>query len=176
MEIAIAVVLVAIVAFVIWTNVARPDLADLDREIKAAEKLQTESRSMFEPMARPEPLSRGAVDRESIDDPLANWKRTTPREPSRPRGAARQKAARASKPPPLKGRKLDEVRFDYINAEGEYSSRRLVVQVIGENYFEGFDPDKLETRTFRYDRVVGDIVSELTGESIVPGAWSPAKQ
>lgn len=118
-------------------------------------------------------------EREPVEDPLANWKRTTPTppEPSRPHGVARKKASatsksRSGKASPVKGRKLDVVRFDYINAEGEYSSRRLVVNKIAEEYFEGFDTERQETRTFRYDRVVGEITSENTGEIISPMTWA----
>jgi NAD-dependent DNA ligase len=66
------------------------------------------------------------------------------------------------------------VNFDYINAEGEYSSRRIIVRVLADTYFEGIDTEIHETRTFRYDRVVGLITSEETGEIIDPEAWATA--
>lgn len=96
---------------------------------------------------------------------------------------ARQRdiAARGEKPaesinvfdPPriVRGERLDKVRFDYLNAKGEYSSRRVLVQMVGEWEFEGIDLDKENTRTFRYERVIGDIMSLNTGEILDPEEW-----
>lgn len=97
--------------------------------------------------------------------------------------AARQSdiVARGEKPPkPVKvfgsprivrGERLDKVQFDYLNAKGEYSSRRVLVQMVGEWEFEGIDLDKEDTRTFRYERVIGDITSLNTGEICAPEEW-----
>lgn len=76
----------------------------------------------------------------------------------------------------VRGERLDKVRFDYLNAKGEYSSRRVLVQMVGEWEFEGIDLDKGDTRTFRYERVVGDITSLNTGEILDPEEWRDSRR
>lgn len=70
------------------------------------------------------------------------------------------------------GKCLDVVNFDYVNGEGEFSQRRIKVTMAGEWQFEGIDLDKHAQRTFRYDRVVGSITSELTGEMLTADEWA----
>ena len=70
------------------------------------------------------------------------------------------------------GKKLDVIRFDYRNAKGELAARRVNVTTVGQWQFEGIDLAKRAERTFRYDRVVGEITSELTGEVLSPGEWA----
>ena len=69
------------------------------------------------------------------------------------------------------GKKLDVIRFDYFNQKGEFSKRRVAVQMVGEWQFEGIDLDKGQERTFRYESVMGDITSEVTGEIQSPEGW-----
>lgn len=64
------------------------------------------------------------------------------------------------------------IRFDYLNAKGELASRRVKVTMVGQWQFEGIDLSKREERTFRHDRVIGDITSELTGEINDPIEWA----
>jgi len=67
---------------------------------------------------------------------------------------------------------IDTVMFDYRNAGGEYSSRRIAVLSIDDDRFDGIDLDIQEKRTFRLDRVVGDITSETSGMIADPEAWA----
>jgi hypothetical protein len=62
------------------------------------------------------------------------------------------------------GANLDKISFSYLNQKGEYSTRRVLVQWVGEWKFEGIDLDKEAERTFRYDSVIGEVTSEETGE------------
>lgn len=82
------------------------------------------------------------------------------------------RSQRVDPPPIVSGRNIDVIRFDYLNQKGEYSSRRIKVTMVGAWNFEGIDLDKRAERTFRYDRVVGDITSEKTGEVLEPEAWA----
>lgn len=71
-----------------------------------------------------------------------------------------------------KGLRLDVIQFDYVDAMGEASSRRVVVQTLEATYFNGGDTDLGEIRTFRIDRVQGRILSETTGELMEPAEWA----
>ncbi|MBI2306117.1 MAG: hypothetical protein HYU78_02330 [Rhodocyclales bacterium] len=101
-----------------------------------------------------------------VDDPLAKWKQSASASGSAHRSSKKKRVAL------VRGRKLDVVRFDYIDGEGEYSSRRVFVNVIAAEYFKGIDADVMETRTFRYDRVVGCVTSETSGEVATPEEWA----
>lgn len=74
--------------------------------------------------------------------------------------------------PIVTGRNLDLIRFDYLNQQGEFSSRRIKVTMVGAWNFKGIDLDKHAERTFRYERVIGDITSEKTGEVLEPEDWA----
>lgn len=135
--------------------------------------------------AGPEPLEIKAIRRESLDamaratkarekekkreavieDPLARWKETvSPRTYPRKANAPGTRVAR--------GERLDVVNFKYINADGEFSARRIKVTMAGESKFEGIDLEIHAQRTFRYDRVVGAMTSETTGEMMPPDEWA----
>lgn len=75
------------------------------------------------------------------------------------------------KPKITHGDRLDVIRFDYVNQKGEFTSRRVMVQMVGEWQFEGIDLDKGAERTFRYESVMGNITSEKTGEALSPLLW-----
>lgn len=70
---------------------------------------------------------------------------------------------------------LDIIRFDYIDAEGDYSQRRVVVHQVDGIRFSGQCMSCHDRRTFRVDRVQGDITSELTGEVSQPHVWARAQ-
>lgn len=103
---------------------------------------------------------------DGIDSPLAQWNAAAPRKSDMSGVDA----------PGLKsivhGKKLDVIRFDYRNAKNELAARRVKVTMIGQWQFEGIDLVKRAERTFRHDRVIGDITSELTGEVLSPGDWA----
>lgn len=58
----------------------------------------------------------------------------------------------------------DEIAFSYTNAHGEFSDRRFVIRKFDGLYLYGWDLDKQDTRTFRIDRIDGDVVKISTGE------------
>lgn len=58
----------------------------------------------------------------------------------------------------------DEIAFSYTNAHGEFSDRRIVIRNFDGLYLYGWDLDKQDTRTFRIDRIDGDVVKISTGE------------
>lgn len=74
------------------------------------------------------------------------------------------KNRRVAAKPMRHGKKLDVISFSYLNQAGEFSTRRVAVQMAGEWKFEGIDLDKGAERTFRYDSVIGRVTSQETGE------------
>lgn len=87
--------------------------------------------------------------------------------PAKPRRAASRTRKRQQA-----GRTLDTIRFEYCSALGEVSQRRVVVRVIEDEYFEGRCLTRNAMRTFRFDRVQGDITSEESGEVANPYDWA----
>lgn len=71
-----------------------------------------------------------------------------------------------------KGGVLDVVRFDYEDASGVPSRRRVSVIRADKTYLEGRCHLRGAMRTFRLDRVVGDIISEESGEIANPYHWA----
>lgn len=74
--------------------------------------------------------------------------------------------------PYLEGHNLDTVRFAYVDANGDRSDRRVVVHQLEGTCFQGLCLSRRATRTFRLDRVRGDITSESSGEVQEPWAWA----
>lgn len=101
-----------------------------------------------------------------IEDPLARWKESTPKP------VASYDVTESKGKSIVHGKRLDVIRFDYIDAKGEFSSRRVKVTMVGKWNFEGIDLHKREERTFRHDRVCSDVTSELTGEVLDPAEWA----
>ena len=115
-------------------------------------------------------LAKGALStgqRQSIEDQLQNLAGI--RLPAHP--PPRRAASRAALPY-LEGRQLDTVQFAYIDATGEYSDRRVVVRQLDGQCFQGLCLNRRATRTFRLDRVQGDITSEISGEVQEPWTWA----
>lgn len=115
-------------------------------------------------------LAKGTLStgqRQSIEDQLQNLAGI--RLPATP--PARRPASRTALPY-LEGRQLDTVQFAYIDASGEYSDRRVVVRQLDGLCFQGLCLSRRATRTFRLDRVLGDITSEISGEVQEPWTWA----
>ncbi|PXX79135.1 hypothetical protein [Rivihabitans pingtungensis] len=115
-------------------------------------------------------LAKGALStgqRQSIEDQLQNLAGI--RLPVRTHAV---RPASRTALPYLEGRQLDTVRFAYIDATGEYSDRRVVVRQLDGLCFQGLCLSRRATRTFRLDRVQGDITSEISGEVQEPWAWA----
>ena len=60
--------------------------------------------------------------------------------------------------------------FSYLAQDGGYSSRTVNVTSIssngGHSYLEGFCHERLDHRTFRTDRILGDLTDSETGELV----------
>ena len=69
-------------------------------------------------------------------------------------------------------RSQTKLRFAYVDANGDRSDRRVVVHQLEGTCFQGLCLSRRATRTFRLDRVQGDITSESSGEVQEPWAWA----
>lgn len=67
---------------------------------------------------------------------------------------------------------IDVIRFEYEDRNGDLSMREVEVTAISDEYFEGWCRARKAARTFRLDRVTGDVVSMETGEIDNPYAWA----
>lgn len=70
------------------------------------------------------------------------------------------------------GSYLAEIEFDYVDARGKASHRRVSVEAVDAEYLEGFCHAALETRTFVVGRVRGKILDTGTGELLAPKKWA----
>lgn len=95
--------------------------------------------------------------------PLNNAQRTAPMH-AKP-AAEQTRAIR-------RGWKLCEVAFMYEDAEGNVTSRVVTVHWVGDSTFKGECHDRQAERTFRLDRVLGDITDTETGEMLEPEEWA----
>ena len=111
--------------------------------------------------------SLSTAQRQSIEDQLQNFAGISMPPPSH---APRR--ARPATLTHLEGRNLDTVRFAYVDANGDRSDRRVVVHQLEGTCFQGLCLSRRATRTFRLDRVQGDITSESSGEVQEPWAWA----
>lgn len=66
------------------------------------------------------------------------------------------------------------VQFDYRNANGEETTRQVEVKQVRWDKFRGFCHHARAVRTFRIDRIQGDVVDLETGEVLDPEAWFEA--
>ncbi|MEC5206359.1 hypothetical protein QF022_001315 [Vogesella perlucida] len=87
-----------------------------------------------------------------------------------------QPKPRRRKPPstPRTSRKgnLGTIRFSYVASGGELTQRRVVVHQLDGEYFQGRCLVRNATRTFRLDRVVGDVTAEDSGEVTSAFSWA----
>lgn len=58
-----------------------------------------------------------------------------------------------------------------MDTEGEVTIRRVDVHAVTDYYIRGYCRKRRATRTFRLDRVIGDITDLDTGELIKPETW-----
>ncbi|TCP13788.1 BRCA1 C Terminus (BRCT) protein [Crenobacter luteus] len=107
---------------------------------------------------------------------VANRGRVVPVPPSTPSRATPKPPLKTSPSPKPRSRKrggvLDTIHFSYQNADGDFSSRQVLVQGVKGKYIEGVCLLRNAVRTFRLDRVVGQITSEETGEICWPEEWA----
>ena len=86
---------------------------------------------------------------------------------------AKASATTAPAPERQYSKRLEKVRsqvvsFDYVDANGDFTTRKVRVDTVGEWNFEGYCYKRRERRTFRYDGVVGYITVQETGETVEP--------
>ena len=61
---------------------------------------------------------------------------------------------------------LRTIEFSYLNKDGERSTRMVDVQEFRHYNFSGYCRLRQKKRTFRYSRIIGDIVDVNTGETV----------
>ena len=54
--------------------------------------------------------------------------------------------------------------FIYEDADGEITHRTVTIHSVDSTYLKGECHDRVAERTFRLDRIVGDVVNLETGE------------
>lgn len=101
---------------------------------------------------------------------MKDWRALAPQIESEPPKVKRR--PKKNSPSRVTGNRLDSIRFHYLNAEGKFSDRRVVVRVLDDEYFQGICQSRRALRTFRLDRVVGKITSEDTGEVDDAFGWA----
>lgn len=67
---------------------------------------------------------------------------------------------------------LAEIEFDYVDARGKRSHRRVDVNAVDGEYLEGFCHEALATRTFVIGRVRGQVTDVSTGEMLPAKKWA----
>lgn len=113
-------------------------------------------------------LAAAVAEGKTLKD-MREWQPLAPVVDDEPPKVKRRSKAKSSKR--KEGRTLDTIRFTYRDSKGDYSDRRVVVNVLDEEYFQGFCLSRNATRTFRLDRIVGDVTSETTGEIAQIWRW-----
>lgn len=71
-----------------------------------------------------------------------------------------------------KGAEIKNVAFSYVNSKGESSFRDVDVKSFDGEYLEGYCHISRKFKTFRLDRVEGEIIIRETGEAIDPYEWA----
>lgn len=67
---------------------------------------------------------------------------------------------------------LADIEFDYRDASDNASHRRVGVETVDDEYFEGFCHKAADTRTFVIGRVRGKILDRESGELLPPRQWA----
>ncbi len=88
--------------------------------------------------------------------------------PSRQPEAKKEKTTRAIQ----RGWSIGTVEFLYEDAEGDISHRQVTVHSVTSIYIKGECHTRQAERTFRIDRVIGDITDCDTGEMSAPQKWA----
>lgn len=102
---------------------------------------------------------------------LADWKPLAPLLAELDQPKPRRRKPPATPRTSRKG-KLDTIRFAYVASGGELTQRRVVVHQLDGEYFQGRCLMRNATRTFRLDRVIGDVTSEDSGEVVSAFEWA----
>ncbi|HMV53619.1 MAG TPA: hypothetical protein PKC15_07795 [Rhodocyclaceae bacterium] len=67
---------------------------------------------------------------------------------------------------------LATVEFSYLSDKGEWTERRVDVTAVDGFYIHAFCHLRHEERTFRLDRIQGDVIDMNTGEVFPPRVWA----
>lgn len=111
---------------------------------------------------RPEPLSK--EQRKAL-----NLKERHPQVPkAKAEKAAAQEPTRAIR----NGWSMGEVAFTYEDSAGDISYRTLTVHSVTATHIKGECHDRQAERTFRLDRIIGDLTDCDTGEMLSPKKWA----
>ncbi|WP_211049192.1 WYL domain-containing protein [Pantoea sp. Acro-807] len=71
-----------------------------------------------------------------------------------------------------KDAEIKNIAFSYVNSKGESSFRDVDVKSFDGEYVEGYCHLSRKFKTFRLDRIEGDIIIRDTGEAIEPYEWA----
>lgn len=85
---------------------------------------------------------------------------------------AKAKAYRSVNYAKGKSEELKAVAFSYVNSKGESSFRDVDVKNFDGQYVEGYCHLSRKYKTFRLDRIEGDIIVRETGEALNVNDWS----
>lgn len=88
------------------------------------------------------------------------------------KGGAKAKAYRSVNYAKGKSEELKAVAFSYVNSKGESSFRDVDVKKFDGQYVEGYCHLSRKYKTFRLDRIEGDIIFRETGEALNVNDWS----
>lgn len=67
---------------------------------------------------------------------------------------------------------MGDVEFTYEDSAGDITRRRVTVHSVTSAYLKGECHDRQAERTFRLDRIVGDLTDCKTGEILNPQQWA----
>lgn len=67
---------------------------------------------------------------------------------------------------------MGQVEFSYEDMKGEITHRTVTVHSITRTYLKGECHERQSERTFRIDRIIGDLVDCETGEIMSPQQWA----
>lgn len=70
------------------------------------------------------------------------------------------------------GWSMGEIAFTYEDTNGNITSRTVTVHSVSTTYIKGECQDRQAARTFRVDRIIGDLVDLETGEILNPKKWA----
>ncbi|WP_339511944.1 hypothetical protein [Pseudomonas sp. RL_15y_Pfl2_60] len=93
-----------------------------------------------------------------------------PRSISVPKSSPRQ--SRANTRAISAGWSIGEVAFTYEDSSGDISYRTVTVHSVSTTHLKGECHEKQAERTFRLERVIGDLTECKTGEILSPKKWA----
>ncbi len=80
------------------------------------------------------------------------------------------KPATAAKP--VSRRKaIDEIQFSYCDYNGSHTDRRVAVQLVDGEHFQGYCFLRSANRTFRFENIIGPVIRISTGEILTVDEW-----